>query len=86
MSGVSNYDHCCHVLYASWFTSYTGDDGLHPKIYTFYMHALIWVHHKVVSQFYQPFFQNDSHWNRQWHNPVFELCCGPNSKNQFTVV
>ena len=30
-------------------------DGVQPKIYTFSTRALILVHHKVVSQFYQPF-------------------------------
>ena len=35
-------------------------DGVQPNITAFSMHTLIWLHHKVVSQFSQPFPQNIS--------------------------
>ena len=52
----------------------------------FSMRDLIWVHQKVVSQFYQPIFQQLSYWNSRWHHSLFEVCCGPNSLKILTVV
>ena len=34
--------------------------------------ALIWVHHKILTQVSPPI--QKSHWNSLWHNSVFELC------------
>ena len=66
----------------TWFTPYLKDNPsevlyeVQTKMSTFSMHDLIWVHRKVLSQFYQPNFKK-SHWNSQRHYSVFVWCRGP---------
>ena len=47
-----------------------GDEGVNPKMSTFYIFTLIWVNHKVVNQSSQTFL-SFVHWNRPWNHLGF---------------
>ena len=49
-----------------------------PKMSIFSTHALIWVHHKVVSRFSRQTLHQFSYCNRPRNDLVFSLCCVSN--------
>ena len=57
-----------------------------PKMPTFSMHDIVWVHHKVGSKFSPPFLHQFSHFNIPRHNSLFELCHVSNSFWIFLMV